>query len=64
MVPMLAMHMAVRNFFFTGFSHLGYGQTEAQGFAGQGVVAVQHDGVTFDLGHGEGMCLSIIAASL
>ena len=61
-MPVLTMHMAVRNFFCSRCAYLGHLDGKTQGLAGHRVVAVQHDGVALDFCHGERMGLAVIAA--
>ncbi len=51
MVPMRPVHMAMGQFFAGGGAHLDYGQAEAQGLPGLGVVAVQQHLGALDLDH-------------
>jgi membrane protein YqaA with SNARE-associated domain len=63
-VPMLPMHMLVGNFFFAGGAHIHHRDSETQGLASHGVVAVQQDHGAFDFGHGEHMRLAVFAPAL
>ena len=65
-VPMGAVYVAVGQFFFQGFAHLGHLQAKAQGLAGPGVVAVQQHFVAFDFHDGKHLLLAFggVAAQL
>jgi hypothetical protein len=52
-VAMRAVHVLVRDFFFGCGAHVDHRQLEAQGHAGQRVIAVEDDLVVGDVGHGE-----------
>ena len=49
MMPMLAMHMLVGNFFLTSRAHADDFDLKAQRFTCQRMVAVQQHGVAFDV---------------
>lgn len=62
MVAMRAMHVLVGDFFFGGGAHIDHFQFEAQGHAGQWMVAIQDHFVFSDFGHGENHHVVVFAA--
>lgn len=53
MMPVFAMHMFMRDFFFGRSAHFRDIQCEAQCHTGQRMIPVQHDLVIGDIGHGK-----------
>ena len=47
-VAAIAVHVAVQEFFASGFPDLGYFNREMQGLAGQCVIAIDRDHVALD----------------
>lgn len=61
-MAMRAMHVLVGDFFFSGGAHVDHFQLEAQGHAGQRMVAVQDHFIFGDFSHGENHCVIVFAA--
>ena len=63
MVPMLAMHMAVRNLLRRGHANARHAQAELERLAGQRMVAVEDHLGALDLHHVEDLRLTPVVAA-
>src|SRR5688500_3099959 len=64
MVPVLAMHMAVRDLFLRRRAHAGHAQAELERLARERVIAVEDHLRALDLHHVEDLRLALVVAAL
>lgn len=59
-----AMHVAVRQFFFAGITHIDDLHIEIQTLAGQGMVAIDHHVIAFNITDGDDLHAAIRAGRM